>query len=221
MSYIKLIENLNRIQEHLTTIFKLLDIPFLEKNEDIKPINTKKVDFNKSKILRLIENIIEILKKVKLEKIVRISDFCKFLEKITQILNNLISYIKNFQKKGYNQFYLLIQMYWYIEYFKKHEIEFKNNELFNESVHYKWIVDDTCLEFLTSIQDNPKSSFNKINEIDSSRLNTLIETNLIKIENEKIELTSLGNIMVDLAKIGDIYIYYIDEFNELFEELKK
>ena len=41
---------------------------------------------------------------------------------------------------------------------------------------------------------------------------------MIEIKDNQINLSSLGTIICDLAKIGDINCYYLDEFNDLFEE---
>lgn len=219
MSENKIINNLNNIQKNLDLIFNKLDIPYTYKIEKIRPLKTELVESKAKWILDLIEEIKINIKNIELEKLIKITDFQNFLKEINEIIKYIIEILKNGEKIKYNCIYLLIKLYWYIEYFKKHEIEFKNNEFFNESIHYKWIVDDVCLEILTFIQENSTTLNELIQNIDKKRYNTLIGIKLINIENEMVKLTSLGKIMLDLTNIGDIYIYYIDEFNELFEEL--
>ncbi|MHA1301745.1 MAG: hypothetical protein ACTSO9_20180 [Candidatus Helarchaeota archaeon] len=221
MSSTNLLSNLRIIQKNLKIIFDLLEIPFKVQIESIISLSEKNIEENKPKILKNLNEILNIFKQIESEKLIQITDFKKFLNEIIPIIKEINFILKKSQISKYIHLYLLIQVYWFIEYFIKHEIEFKNNEFFNENVHYKWIIDDSCLDFLMQLKKQPKTAHELISKLDKSRLLSLIETKMIKIENNQVILTSLGNIMIDLANIGELYIYYIDEFNEIFEEYKE
>ncbi|MFX0133149.1 MAG: hypothetical protein ACFFDN_05850 [Candidatus Hodarchaeota archaeon] len=214
----QLIDKLKKIQFDLQKIFNLLKIPYLRKIESINPISNALLESHKQTILNNLEEIIVTSQEIESYKIIQITDFKAFLKKIIPIIKNIKLIIEKSQKSKYKNLYLIIQLYWFIEYFILHEMEFKNNEFFNEGCHYKWIIDDECLDFLINLEDNPNSSINILTEIDDKRRDTITNTKLIEIKDEKVKLSSLGKILCDMAKIGDVYCYYLDDFDEIFEE---
>ncbi|MFX1449778.1 MAG: hypothetical protein ACFFCM_02975 [Promethearchaeota archaeon] len=214
----ELIDKLNKIQFNLRTIFDLLKIPYLQKIESIIPISNDLLESHRQIILNNLKEIIINTQKIESEKIIQITDFKAFLEKIIPIIKEIKLIVEESKKDKYNYLYLTIQYYWFIEYFIKHEIEFKNNEFFNDGCHYKWIIDDECLDFLLNLQNNPNSPINILAEIDDKRRKTLTNIKLIEIIDDKVDLSSLGKIICDLAKIGDINCYYLDEFNDILKE---
>ncbi|NVM01511.1 MAG: hypothetical protein HWN67_04215 [Candidatus Helarchaeota archaeon] len=211
-------DKLKKIQSNLQTIFNLLKIPYSQKIDSIDPISNELIESHRQTVLNNLKEILVVFQEIKSEKIIQITDFKAFLEKIIPIIKEIKINIEKSQIDKYKNLYLAIQLYWYIEYFIKHEFEFKNNEFFNIGCHYKWIIDDECLDFLNNLEKNPNSSINILTEIDDKRKDTITNIKLINIKDETVELTSLGKILCDLAKIGDIYCYYLDEFDEIFEE---
>ncbi len=214
----KLNDNLKKIQSKLEIIFNLLKIPFLQKIDTINPITEEILNPHKSKILNNLKEVLIIFKEIQSDKLVQITDFKAFSEKMIPIIEDIKVKIEKSQSNEYNNLYIMIKLYWFIEYFIKHELELKNNEFFNEGCHYKWIIDDICLDFLINLENNPNSSINVLAEIDDKRRGTIRNTKLIEIKDKTVGLTSLGQILCDIAKIGDIYCYYLDEFDEILEE---
>lgn len=211
-------DNLKKIQSNLEIIFNLLKIPFLQKIDTINPITEEILNPHKSKILNNLKEVLIIFKEIQSDKLVQITDFKAFSEKMIPIIEDIKVKIEKSQSNEYNNLYIIIKLYWFIEYFIKHELELKNNEFFNEGCHYKWIIDDICLDFLINLDNNPNSSINVLTEIDDKRRGTIRNTKLIEIKDKSVGLTSLGKILCDIAKIGDIYCYYLDEFDEILEE---
>lgn len=215
----EIINKLKIIQKNLKIIFTILKIPFTKKIQSIIPLSEKIIEQNKQIILNKLNEILKNLQEIEPEELVQKTDFRNIIKKMAPIINELNNIIEKSLKNEYEKLYLIIQLYWFIEYFIKHEIEFKNNEFFNENLHYKWIIDDACLDFMEELEKKPNSPIEILNNVDKNRNEALLNSNLIEVSSYKVNLTPLGKVLVDLTIIGDIYFYYSDEFNELFEEV--
>jgi len=200
----------------LEKMFSIFKIEFKESLDDL--IDIRCINFTEAQDQFYNENLVKIIKIVK--------GFLEFEEDIKDsvLLENLKYSQSLFIKlrSNHNLIYNLIKLYWSIKNVLTRE-EIMMDENYNpDIVNYHWILKDEITDFLELLIEKESLPIDskEYTKLKEKRQDTLIDGNLIKIDESIIKPTTLSKKLIKSIQISELFNYYQCDFPDILEECK-